>query len=167
METEKAANLLLSLSSTHTRAIDEAIRRRKKATRGAADGAFVCKTCSREFDSFQALGGHSTSHNRARSLDPAATRKTTTTTTTTTTQKHECSICGLGFSMGQALGGHMRRHRAAMEDSAAATVGARRGEEGFDLNQLPPLEDEEENAPEICGGGNGRGSERRLLELFM
>ena len=76
--------------------------------------AFVCKTCNRQFPSFQALGGHRASHKKPRLMAgdlfhnmPSSPVKPKT---------HECSICGLEFSIGQALGGHMRRHRAAMSE---------------------------------------------------
>jgi hypothetical protein len=44
---------------------------RKRARRGrvvatSGEGEFVCKTCSRAFTTFQALGGHRTSHLRGR-----------------------------------------------------------------------------------------------------
>ncbi|KAM3261698.1 hypothetical protein ACQJBY_052407 [Aegilops geniculata] len=96
--------------------------RSKKMRRGGADGEFVCKTCGRSFPSFQALGGHRTSHLRGRNVlalglaagsDQPATKKTTDQK-----QVHRCHVCGLEFEMGQALGGHMRRHR----DEAAATT---------------------------------------------
>ncbi|KAM3261700.1 hypothetical protein ACQJBY_052409 [Aegilops geniculata] len=98
--------------------------RSKKMRRGGADGEFVCKTCSRSFPSFQALGGHRTSHLRGRNgltlglaagTDQPATRKTTDMK-----EAHRCHICGLQFQMGQALGGHMRRHR----DDAVTTTTA-------------------------------------------
>ncbi|XP_057956118.1 zinc finger protein ZAT11-like [Malania oleifera] len=70
---------------------------------------FECKTCNRQFSSFQALGGHRASHKKPRIFaddlghPPSSPGKPKT---------HECSICGLEFAIGQALGGHMRRHRA-------------------------------------------------------
>ena len=74
--------------------------------------AFVCKTCDRQFPSFQALGGHRASHKKPRLMagdlfhhTPASLAKPKT---------HECSVCGLEFAIGQALGGHMRRHRAGL-----------------------------------------------------
>jgi ribosomal protein L37AE/L43A len=79
-----------------------------------AEGIFVCKTCNKEFASFQALGGHRTSHNRQRSRAQGADMKTKP-------RAHECTICGMEFPMGQALGGHMRRHRPTT-DSSSETV---------------------------------------------
>ncbi|KAE8814896.1 C2H2 zinc finger protein [Hordeum vulgare] len=94
----------------------------KKQRRGA-DGEFVCKTCSRAFPSFQALGGHRTSHLRGRhglALGLAAgSDQPATKRTTDQKQAHQCHVCGLEFEMGQALGGHMRRHR---EQEAPATT---------------------------------------------
>ncbi|XP_060216362.1 zinc finger protein ZAT11-like [Lycium barbarum] len=70
---------------------------------------FECKTCKKQFDSFQALGGHRTSHKNT-------TNKLITTITTVELlpvkpKKHECTLCGEEFTLGQALGGHMRKHR--------------------------------------------------------
>ncbi|KAK4353697.1 hypothetical protein RND71_025891 [Anisodus tanguticus] len=72
---------------------------------------FECKTCNKQFPSFQALGGHRASHKKPRLMGqlnfhlPISPPKPKT---------HECSICGLEFPIGQALGGHMRRHRGMM-----------------------------------------------------
>ncbi|PWZ55747.1 Zinc finger protein ZAT8 [Zea mays] len=101
-----------------------------KKPRRAAGGEFVCKTCSRAFGSFQALGGHRTSHLRARhglalGVPAAAPAKEDTATKPAAAEpapaSHLCHVCGLGFDMGQALGGHMRRHR---EEAAAAAAQA-------------------------------------------
>uniref|UniRef100_A0ACD5X9E6 Uncharacterized protein n=1 Tax=Avena sativa TaxID=4498 RepID=A0ACD5X9E6_AVESA len=104
--------------------------RKKKLRRAAAEsgaGEFVCKTCGRSFPTFQALGGHRTSHLRGRhglALALAGgdhyTAKPKKTTSSADDQKpaavHQCQVCGLGFQKGQALGGHMSRHR---EEAAA------------------------------------------------
>ncbi|KAG6692942.1 hypothetical protein I3842_10G139600 [Carya illinoinensis] len=63
---------------------------------------FECKTCNRQFSSFQALGGHTASHKKPRLMGEEHKDQT----------KLQMSICGQTFSMGQALGGHMKRHRA-------------------------------------------------------
>ncbi|KAF7068742.1 hypothetical protein CFC21_074478 [Triticum aestivum] len=102
-----------------------AIADRSKKMRRGADGEFVCKTCSRSFPSFQALGGHRTSHLRGRNglalglaagYDQPGSKKITEQK-----QAHQCHVCGLEFETGQALGGHMRRHR---DDAVATTAQA-------------------------------------------
>ncbi|KAL3732183.1 hypothetical protein ACJRO7_028940 [Eucalyptus globulus] len=81
---------------------------------------FECKTCNRQFSSFQALGGHRASHKKPR-LSSAGGDDSSQSQGSSSPAKpktHECSICGLEFAIGQALGGHMRRHRAAMSEGA-------------------------------------------------
>ncbi|MBA0665325.1 hypothetical protein Goklo_005187 [Gossypium klotzschianum] len=74
---------------------------------------FECKTCNRQFASFQALGGHRASHKKPKLLDSGSTENQPLAKPKT----HECSICGLEFSIGQALGGHMRRHRGGSSEN--------------------------------------------------
>ncbi|KAG8074481.1 hypothetical protein GUJ93_ZPchr0006g45809 [Zizania palustris] len=76
----------------------------------APERVFECKTCSRQFPSFQALGGHRASHKKPRLADGDAAAEPARP------KVHGCSVCGLEFTVGQALGGHMRRHRAVMAD---------------------------------------------------
>ncbi|XP_062208655.1 zinc finger protein 1-like [Phragmites australis] len=154
------ADALLSLSgSAKPSTTSPAASRRAMA----AEGVFECKTCSKRFTSFQALGGHRTSHTRlqARMLgDPAGAAAERDRA-----RVHECAVCGLEFSMGQALGGHMRRHRSEAPPDAAD--GAAQPDQAMpDLN-FPPLEDD--------GGSDGQGqeqsadnsSEPRLLNLLV
>ncbi|KAL5209853.1 hypothetical protein ABZP36_005476 [Zizania latifolia] len=116
----------------------------------APERVFECKTCNRQFPSFQALGGHRASHKKPRLADggPAAEPAKP--------KVHGCSICGLEFAVGQALGGHMRRHRAVMADGfelgLSLGVGPKDDDDGkkkaaaaaglvLDLN-VPALEEE-------------------------
>ncbi|KAA8534246.1 hypothetical protein F0562_031763 [Nyssa sinensis] len=78
---------------------------------------FECKTCNRQFPSFQALGGHRASHKKPRLMGGDSNQNTKLQSSPPKPKTHECSICGLEFTIGQALGGHMRRHRAAMKES--------------------------------------------------
>ncbi|XP_057471380.1 zinc finger protein ZAT12-like [Actinidia eriantha] len=78
---------------------------------------FECKTCSRQFSSFQALGGHRASHKKPRLMDGDSNQRAQSESSPAKPKTHACSICGLEFAIGQALGGHMRRHRAAAASS--------------------------------------------------
>ncbi|XP_074589810.1 uncharacterized protein LOC141845655 [Curcuma longa] len=110
----------------------------RKAEAGGARRKFECRTCGRQFDTFQALGGHRTSHARPR---PTATLAKPPQKAN---RAHACPVCGATFLMGQALGGHMRRHRlGSKEDGAAAMTSStmRKQLQWLDLN-LPPVETE-------------------------
>ncbi|XP_030535572.2 zinc finger protein ZAT5-like [Rhodamnia argentea] len=96
--------------------------------------SYKCKTCGRMFTSFQALGGHRSSHMKKpksrgqEKLVKSSPREDRDNDTgqllghsgtkmyaghdKVNTKMRKCSICGLQFKSGQALGGHMRRHRA-------------------------------------------------------
>ncbi|KAL6566845.1 hypothetical protein OROMI_015249 [Orobanche minor] len=112
---------------------------------GGEAGTYVyeCRTCSRTFPSFQALGGHRAGHKKPKLVidddrkkypqtaaefeagegkfitsdavaRPIPTRLPNRCLNIGNKPKiHECSICGSEFASGQALGGHMRRHRSA------------------------------------------------------
>ncbi|KAJ8760604.1 hypothetical protein K2173_015271 [Erythroxylum novogranatense] len=75
-----------------------------EAMRNSPSRVFECKTCNRQFSSFQALGGHRASHKKPRIVGRDGISESQSPAKPKT---HECSICGLEFSIGQALGGHM------------------------------------------------------------
>ncbi|XP_010507193.1 PREDICTED: zinc finger protein ZAT8-like [Camelina sativa] len=79
---------------------------------------FRCKTCMKEFSSYQALGGHRAKHkkpiNETDDQSSSLSKKPKTTT-------HSCPLCGLKFPIGQALGGHMTKHRNQNDSSTLVT----------------------------------------------
>ena len=117
-------------------------RRRRRGQ----DDAFECQTCGRRFPTFQALGGHRTSHLRR----PAMTKKQPRSSSKAVLV-HACAMCGLGFSTGQALGGHMRRHRLGRADSMAGFPSA-----DLDLTQII-----------VHGRPTSASSSLQLLNLFV
>ncbi|CAI8612018.1 unnamed protein product [Vicia faba] len=104
------------------------------------DRVFECKTCNRQFSSFQALGGHRASHKKPR-LMMGENIDGQLLNTPPKPKSHECSICGLEFAIGQALGGHMRRHRASNMNNSNNTMssssggGGGGGNSSFDSSQ--------------------------------
>ncbi|XAR60543.1 hypothetical protein NMG60_11033962 [Bertholletia excelsa] len=94
----------------------------ERAGTGAGGRVFTCKTCNREFPSFQALGGHRASHKKPRLNSGDHLQIQTPASSPAKPKTHECSICGQEFAIGQALGGHMRRHRAVMNDGSPSST---------------------------------------------
>ncbi|XP_074586154.1 uncharacterized protein LOC141841856 [Curcuma longa] len=103
IESVRLANLLMLLSRDGEGIIDVSTGRS-----ASPDRVFECKTCNRQFSSFQALGGHRASHKKPRLSDDTHGGEVAKP------RAHECSVCGLEFAIGQALGGHMRRHRTGL-----------------------------------------------------
>ncbi|KAF8039903.1 hypothetical protein BT93_B2194 [Corymbia citriodora subsp. variegata] len=113
------ANCLMLLSRVGQSTDSSRPNRKSQPT----ERTFACKTCNREFSSFQALGGHRTSHKKPKLISGDLFHLGRATDSSPPKPKtHECVICGLEFPLGQALGGHMRRHRAAMAESLAAAA---------------------------------------------
>ncbi|XP_059286312.1 zinc finger protein ZAT10-like [Lycium ferocissimum] len=114
---------------------------------------YECSVCGKPFGSYQALGGHKTSHRKPLFNGEVNEHSVTTTTSATSANGvsgkiHECSICHKTFPTGQALGGHKRCHYEGKVTSSAGAVGSTNSWRGFDLN-IPAL-------PEFCPGfGSG------------
>ncbi|CAO2837332.1 unnamed protein product [Amaranthus hypochondriacus] len=128
-EEEDMANCLILLAQgIHRDGKQQSIPIKKNAIKESvrqSNNPYECKTCGKTFSSFQALGGHRTSHKKIK-LPPPDHRDAVvindhkhdhdhhdhTRIIINNSRVHECSICGSEFPSGQALGGHMRRHRA-------------------------------------------------------
>ncbi|KAJ3673044.1 hypothetical protein LUZ60_006418 [Juncus effusus] len=108
---------------------------------------FECSVCGKSFSSYQALGGHKSSHRRPTDLDQIKQiiTKPLDFDKNEGSHPHRCNVCHKTFSSGQALGGHKRCHywdgsnrlvsmSGSVSGSAASTFSIVRN---FDLN-LPP-----------------------------
>ncbi|WOL13295.1 hypothetical protein Cni_G22064 [Canna indica] len=170
-EEEDMANCLILLAQG--RALDDAAGRPvadKAASGRAGEFVYQCKTCHKCFPSFQALGGHRTSHKKPKTAVPSEDKKPdeegvqigansstskpalATNNTSKQPRMHECSICGSEFSSGQALGGHMRRHRpitTAAEPSSEVKKERSSSNNAFnlDLNLPAPSDDNTPSPP--------------------
>jgi hypothetical protein len=123
---------------------------------------YECSVCGKVYASYQALGGHKTSH-RKPPTPPAAQAASAggdeaSGGSVAEAKVHRCSLCDRTFPSGQALGGHKRLHYeggAAAEglggkDKEAAKAKAAALLRDFDLNLLPAAAvagDEAESAP--------------------
>ncbi|KAH0635967.1 hypothetical protein KY285_035649 [Solanum tuberosum] len=143
---------------------------------------YKCSVCGKGFGSYQALGGHKTTHQNfiagGGEGDDQSTTSTTTNATETTSsgndngsgRTHECLICHKCFPTGQALGGHKRCHydgdnaNSSVSTSVGVTseegVGSTISHPDFDLNILV--------LPEFCPGfGSGEREMSRVgVELM-
>lgn len=113
---------------------------------------FRCAVCGKAFPSYQALGGHKSSHRKPPTAEQQAVVSAADSEDETTTSSgggpHRCTICRRGFATGQALGGHKRCHYwdgSSVSVSLSATTsatGTGTGSSGvtvrnFDLNLMP------------------------------
>lgn len=146
------ANCLMLLSSTTTAQVSE-------DSSLYANRVFECKTCNRQFPSFQALGGHRASHKKPRlTADQLAASALPPKPKT-----HECSICGLEFAIGQALGGHMRRHKAALNDQKQKQQQQQQQQKQISQMPMPFLSMSLSQAPVL----KRSNSSRRVLSLDL
>jgi uncharacterized Zn-finger protein len=106
--------------------------------------SYQCSICGKSFSSYQALGGHKTSHRKPVSGDDVASGNTSTGSGGDRVKVHQCSICLRTFPSGQALGGHKRLH---YEGGAAAKLKFE-----FDLNMPAPEVETESGLVEAEAG---------------
>ncbi|KAF6145191.1 hypothetical protein GIB67_041386 [Kingdonia uniflora] len=118
---------------------------------GTTGNMFECVTCNKTFPSFQALGGHRTSHKIRETDDASKMHKFSLFDAS-----HRCKVCSKLFPTGQALGGHMRCHwvgplvEVPPNDICSLVVLdlskplEQRTVLDFDLNEVPVIEDSED-----------------------
>ncbi|KAI3967949.1 hypothetical protein MKW92_043991 [Papaver armeniacum] len=134
-----------------------------RTTSSTQDRVYECKTCNKQFLSFQALGGHRASHKTRPVMDLYSSddqRVNDNQKQAKEVKIHECSICGLKFAAGQALGGHMRRHRSAMIESSTTIAGT-----GLSSDIATAATHQEEVVPQVSV--LKRSQNRRVLSLNM
>lgn len=111
---------------------------------------YSCKTCSKKFMSFQALGGHRAScHNKLKFLQghTGGFDHEIVASSSAKDKLHICPICDRAFTSGQALGGHKRTHTTPSSSISHTTVArphsssiCTKSEQQLDLNMPAPLE---------------------------
>jgi hypothetical protein len=112
---------------------------------------FRCAVCGKAFASYQALGGHKSSHRKPPTEEQRAAAALAAASAgalddeTASSGPHRCTICRRGFATGQALGGHKRCHYwdgVSVSVSVSASATGTTGSSGvtvrdFDLNLAP------------------------------
>jgi C2H2-type zinc finger len=108
---------------------------------------FKCSICAKGFSSYQALGGHKSSHRRP--MHPAQNEPINVAPDTKKNMDsdggnggHRCNVCLKNFATGQALGGHKRCHywdgsSVSVSVSTSGSGSTLTSLKDFDLN-LPP-----------------------------
>lgn len=104
--------------------------------------SYRCSVCGKAFPSYQALGGHKSSHRRPTGMEDVRLFSSFAGNGSVSSggsgggseggRVHQCSVCFRSFPTGQALGGHKRCHYWEVSSSSDVTL------RDFDLN-LPPL----------------------------
>lgn len=115
-----------------------------------SEKTYNCKTCTKKFLSFQALGGHRAScHNKTRLLQghTGGFDFEHVSSSPAKERLHICPICDRVFTSGQALGGHKRTHTTPSTSISHTTVAPPRSssistksEQQLDLNMPAPFE---------------------------
>nr|GEZ50972.1 hypothetical protein [Tanacetum cinerariifolium] len=139
---------------------------------GSDEFKFRCTTCNKCFSSYQALGGHRSSHNRVAkkiklddhfvgknvAKEAEFTGDVTSISNSTVSHVHKCKICDKVFPTGQALGGHKRCHWTGYSEAAQAQAISSQITD-FDLNEVRAIMMEDEGgAANANVNGNGYAS---------
>lgn len=118
------AKFVVVLSNGRGEVDPRPVVQKQETSMSSRSRVYKCKTCNRQFPSFQALGGHRASHKKPRLVNQISSDSPSSQQQMRKPKTHACSICGLEFAVGQALGGHMRKHRATLIDTSPTTEAA-------------------------------------------
>ncbi|RWV86374.1 hypothetical protein GW17_00051736 [Ensete ventricosum] len=149
--------------------------------------SYECSVCGKAFPSYQALGGHKTSHRKPAATTAAAGGDDAASVSNggggapvvvagALGKPHECSVCHKSFPTGQALGGHMRCHydgRATAGTGMTATAASSSGaassgrDRGFDLNRPPRPQLPETGLVGTLSGARKEEGEEALSPLLL
>ncbi|KAA8522221.1 hypothetical protein F0562_012894 [Nyssa sinensis] len=152
--TEEDVALCLMMLSRDTWSSDDSDELKLSQTQGK----YQCETCKKVFRSFQALGGHKTSHKK---INDESEQPRQIGSHNADKKVYECPFCSKVFGSGQALGGHKRSHflvssTPANENSAkfgdhssADASSPKFGDSLIDLNLPAPMEDEDFSQLEV------------------
>ncbi|KAF7007764.1 hypothetical protein CFC21_022670 [Triticum aestivum] len=105
---------------------------------------YECSVCGKVYASYQALGGHKTSHRKPPTPPVASAGGEEASGGAPVEAKvHQCSLCHRKFPSGQALGGHKRLHY----EGGAATDGTGKDKEAAKAKAAALLRDFDLNLP--------------------
>ncbi|XP_024044148.1 zinc finger protein ZAT9 [Citrus clementina] len=107
---------------------------------------YKCKTCKKEFRSYQALGGHKASHKKIKIHHNGSSDAAAAGDAVVMDQRvFKCPFCDKVFDSGQALGGHKKIHFTYLATPITKITSSAKssGAKFIDLN-LPAPEDDSE-----------------------
>ncbi|XP_020167239.1 zinc finger protein 36 [Aegilops tauschii subsp. strangulata] len=143
----------LAKSGQQAQMMEGQARAWRPAPAPAQELRFSCAVCGKAFASYQALGGHKSSHRKPpptgercvvaqASAGAGSEASAAASSGGSSGGPHQCTVCGRGFATGQALGGHKRCHywdgtSVSMSVSVSVSASSSAVLRNFDLNLLP------------------------------
>lgn len=130
--------------------------------RSKTNGRHTCETCKRVFRSYQALGGHKSSHTRIKTSvadeDEDRSRSSNGGVVGNEPRIFKCPYCDKVFESGQALGGHKKVHLSYLGNYKISIKSA---DNLLDLNLPAPEDDGEVSQAEVSTFSNPKAYQMR------